>query len=41
MTTTLAEHRDLAQPEEDPAITVVCSTCTPHQHVPRPTNCPH
>ncbi len=29
------------QPEDDPAITVVCSTCTPHQHVPRPADCPH
>lgn len=29
------------QPEDDPAIMVVCSTCTPHQHVPRPVDCPH
>lgn len=29
------------QPEDDPAITVVCSTCTPHRHVPRPDDCPH
>lgn len=29
------------QPEDDPAIMVVCSTCTPHRHVPRPADCPH
>lgn len=29
------------QDENDPAIMLVCSTCTPHQRVPRPANCPH
>ncbi len=29
------------QPEDDPAITVACTKCTPHEHGPRPTDCPH
>ena len=29
------------QAETEPAIMLVCSTCTPHRHVPRPTDCPH
>ncbi len=29
------------QPTDDPAVTVVCSTCTPHRHEPRPADCPH
>lgn len=29
------------QPENDPAVTVVCSSCTPHQWLPRPASCTH